>query len=170
MIHQFLSSPPRFFRFWRTTEFCSKNCPKVCRNVLFVKSRRETMSDSEEKVQTKQTSLEDSSGDESSSEAVVEKNEFSSRDGEPVNRPRKVGQKSSKVSLTRRSQSSCSDLIEFDRIWVWPVVWHILNILNENQNKSEQVCLDWLFILYRIWEDGSSNSNPVWLFCGFIWI
>jgi len=53
------------------------------------------MSDSEEKVQTKQTSLEDSSGDESSSEAVVEKNEFSSRDGEPVNRPRKDSTSSS---------------------------------------------------------------------------
>ena len=49
------------------------------------------MSDNEEMMQTKNSSLEDSSGDESSSEAGVN-NEFSSRDGEPVNKPRKVGQ------------------------------------------------------------------------------
>ena len=49
------------------------------------------MSDNEEMMQTKNSSLEDSSGDESSSEAAAT-NEFSSRDGEPVNKPRKVGQ------------------------------------------------------------------------------
>ena len=50
------------------------------------------MSDNEEMMQTKNSSLEDSSGDESSSEAAVNNQKFSSRDGEPVNKPRKVGQ------------------------------------------------------------------------------
>ena len=49
------------------------------------------MSDNEEMMQTKNSSLEDSSGDESSSEAAVNNQKFSSRDGEPVNKPRKVG-------------------------------------------------------------------------------
>ena len=49
------------------------------------------MSDNEEMMQTKNSSLEDSSGDESSSEAAVNNQKFSSRDGEPVNKPRQVG-------------------------------------------------------------------------------
>ena len=49
------------------------------------------MSDSEEKLVSNKSSLEESSGDESSSEAAINaKKEFSSRDGEPVHRPRKV--------------------------------------------------------------------------------
>jgi len=58
------------------------------------------MSDNEEMMQTKNSSLEDSSGDESSSEAGVN-NEFSSRDGEPVNKPRKDS-----TSSTSSSSSS----------------------------------------------------------------
>jgi len=58
------------------------------------------MSDNEEMMQTKNSSLEDSSGDESSSEAAVHK-EFSSRDGEPVNKPRKES-----TSSTSSSSSS----------------------------------------------------------------
>jgi len=59
------------------------------------------MSDNEEMMQTKNSSLEDSSGDESSSEAAIVRNEFSSRDGEPVNKPRKVS-----TSSTSSSSSS----------------------------------------------------------------
>jgi len=59
------------------------------------------MSDNEEMMQTKNSSLEDSSGDESSSEAAVNNQKFSSRDGEPVNKPRKES-----TSSTGSSSSS----------------------------------------------------------------
>merc|ERR1719189_821065 len=52
-------------------------------------------------MQTKNSSLEDSSGDESSSEAAVNNQKFSSRDGEPVNKPRKES-----TSSTGSSSSS----------------------------------------------------------------
>jgi len=60
------------------------------------------MSDNEEMMQTKNSSLEDSSGDESSSEAA--RNEFSSRDGEPVNKPRKVSSTSSTGSSSSEDE------------------------------------------------------------------